>query len=147
MRQQQATTVVPLPLGTVERELRDVESWSEFLVGIGSIRYTSHERYLFTLNDKRDHRQLKMVVKLRYQDHCFVWHVISGPTVRGSLKLVAVDDQHTALTLMVASMPADLPSMVAEMMMPNTSTATLDVRLLEKYLLRRCAAATGVNSG
>ena len=34
MRQQQATTVVPLPLATVEKRLRDVESWSQFLQGV-----------------------------------------------------------------------------------------------------------------
>jgi len=135
MRQQQATTVVPLPLATVEKRLRDVESWSEFLRGVGSIRFTSHERYLFTLADGRDQREIKMVVKLRYQDHCFVWHGIAGPTVRGSMKLTPVDDRHTAITLVVASMPTDMRSGVAEMMMPNSSTAMCDVRLLEKHLL------------
>jgi len=103
MRQQQATTIVPLPLATVEKRLRDVESWSEFLEGVASIRYTSHERYVFTLADGRDRREIKMVVKLRYQDHCFVWHGIAGPTVRGSLKLSPVDDKHTSVTLVVAA--------------------------------------------
>jgi hypothetical protein len=124
----------------VERRLRDVESWSEFLAGIESITFTSHERYRFTLHEGSDHREVKMVVKLRYQDHCFAWHEISGPPVRGSLKLVAVDDRHTALTLVVASMPATLRSGVAEMMMPNNSTAMVDVRLLEKHLIRSSAA-------
>jgi len=146
MRQQQATTVVPLPLATVERQLRDVESWSEFLQGIGSIRYTSHERYLFTLADGRDHRELKMVVKLRYQDHCFVWHGLSGPAMRGTLKLTAVDDRHTALTLVVATMPAGLRSGWAEMIMPSMSTAMVDVCLLEKHLIRRCTSDAGVSA-
>ena len=141
MRQQQATTVVPLALATVEQRLRDVESWSEFLQGIASIRYTSHERYLFTLADGRDHRQIKMVVKLRYRDHCFVWHGIAGPTIRGSLKLVPVDDRHTAVTLMVASLPTGLRSGMAEMIMPSSSTADLDVHLLERYLARTVVAA------
>ena len=144
MRQQQATTVVPFPLATVEKRLRDVESWSEFLEGVDSIRYTSHERYLFALADGRDHREIKMVVKLRYQDHCFVWHGIAGPTVRGSLKLVAVDDRHTTVTLVVASLPIDLRSGMAEMMMPNSSTAMFDARLLEKYLIKTCTAQPDV---
>jgi hypothetical protein len=135
MRQQQATTVVPLPLATAERRLRDVESWSQFLQGIESIKFTSHERYLFTLHDGHDHREIKMVVKLRYQDHCFAWHAVTGPTVRGTLKLSAVDDRHTAVTLVVASMPANLRSGMAEMVMPNNSTAMVDVRLLEKHLM------------
>jgi hypothetical protein len=134
MRQQQATTIVPLPLETVEKRLRDVESWSDFLQGIASIRYTSHERYVFTLADGRDHREIKMVVKLRYRDHCFVWHGIAGPTVRGSMKLVPVDDRHTAVTLELASLPIDLRSGVAEMVIPSSSTASLDLRLLEKHL-------------
>lgn len=131
--------MVPLSLATVEQRLRDVESWSEFLAGVDSIRYTSHERYLFTLADGRDHREIKMVVKLRYQDHCFVWHGIAGPTVRGSLKLLAIDDRHTAVTLVVASLPIDVRSGMAEMMMPNSSTAMFDARLLEKYLIRSCS--------
>ena len=147
MRQQQATTVVPLPLATVEKRLRDVESWSEFLQGIGSIRYTSHERYLFTLSDGRDHREIKMVVKLRYQDHCFVWHGIAGPTVRGSLKLVAVDEAHTAITLVMASLPTNLRSGVAEMITPRSSTASLDLRLLEKHLVKNPAADTAAETG
>jgi|tagenome__1003787_1003787.scaffolds.fasta_scaffold19498176_1 hypothetical protein len=136
MRQQQATTIVPLPLATVEKRLRDVESWSEFLEGVASIRYTSHERYVFTLADGRDRREIKMVVKLRYQDHCFVWHGIAGPTVRGSLKLSPVDDKHTSVTLVVASLPTDLRSGMVEMMMPNSSTAMCDVQLLERHLLK-----------
>jgi len=136
MRQQQATTVVPLPLATVETRLRDVECWPRFLQGIASIRYTSHERYLFTFADGRDHREIKMVVKLRYRDHCFVWHGIAGPTVRGSLKLTPVDDSHTAVTLVRASWPVDLRSGMAEMMMPRTATATTDLHLLERYLVK-----------
>jgi hypothetical protein len=136
MRQQQATTVVPLPLPTVEKRLRDVESWSQFLQGIGSIKCTSHERYLFTLDDGRDHREVKMVVKLRYQDHCFVWHGLTGPAVRGSLKLAPVDERHTAVTLELAILPAGLRSGVADMITPPGSTAVLDLRLLEKHLLR-----------
>ena len=141
MRQQQATTVVPLPLATVEKQLRHVESWSEFLQDIESIRFTSHERYLFTLNDGYGRRDIKMVVKLRYQDHCFTWHEIGAPPVRGSLKLVAVDDRHTAVTLVEASMPASMRSGMAEMVMPNGSAAMVDVRLLEKHLIRTAAGA------
>ena len=147
MRQQQATAVVPFPLTTVEKRLRDVESWSQFLQGIESIRYTSHERYLFTLADGRDHRQIKMVVKLRYRDHCFVWHGIAGPTVRGSLKLTAVDERHTSITLMVASLPTDVRSGMAEMMMPHSSIAMMDLQLLEKYLISSLVAESGSAKG
>jgi len=139
MRQQQATTVVPLPLAVVEKYLRDIESWSEFLQDVDAIKFTSHERYLFTLNDGYSRREIKMVVKLRYQDHCFAWHEISGPAVRGTVKLAPVDDRHTVVTLVEASMPASLRSGMAEMVMPNGSAAMINVRLLEKYLIRSAA--------
>jgi hypothetical protein len=142
MRQQQATTVVPLALDTVEKRLRDVESWSQFLQDVDAIKYTSHERYLFTLNDGYCRRDIKMVVKLRYHDHCFAWHEVSGPAVRGSVKLTPVDDRHTAVTLTEASMPASVRSGMAEMVMPNGSAAMMDIRLLEKHLTRS-AAETG----
>jgi len=147
MRQQQATTVVPLPLAAVETRLRDVESWSQFLLGIESIKFTSFERYLFTLADGRDHREIKTVVKLRYKDHCFAWHPVSGSGVRGTLKLAPLDDRHTEVTLTVASMPPDLRAGVAEMMMPSSSTAQCDVRLLEKHLLESPAAGADPKAG
>jgi uncharacterized membrane protein len=143
MRQQQATTVVPLPLATVQTRLRDVESWPQFLRGVESIRCTSHERYLFSLADGRDRRQVKMVVKLRYREHCFAWHGLSGPAVRGSLKLAVVDERHTAVTLTVASLPPGIRAGIAEMMFPSSSTATVDIRLLEKHLLRSVTADRG----
>ncbi len=76
-----------------------------------------------------------MVVKLRYKDHCFVWHGIAGPSVRGSLKLVAVDERHTAVTLVEASLPVDLRSGMSEMLFPAGSGAAVDVRHLEKHLI------------
>lgn len=135
MRHQEATTVLPLPLTAVENRLRDVEAWSEFLLGIESIRYTSHERYAFQLADGRDRRELKVVVKLRYKEHCFVWHGLAGPSFRGSLKLAGVDAGHTSITLMLESVPVDMRSSFAEWLMPKINTATVDLHLLERYLL------------
>jgi hypothetical protein len=140
MRHQEATTVVALPLADVEHRLRQVEAWSEFLHGIESIEYSSHERYVFKLADGRDRRELKCVVKLLYRDHCFVWHGLSGPAWRGSLKLAPVDENHTAVTLAMASLPVDLRSGFTEMLMPNTATATHDLRLLEQHLVKAGSA-------
>lgn len=134
MRHQEATTVVPLPLAEIESRLRQVESWSNFLEGISSIRCTGHERYVFNLADGRDHRELKVAVRLLYQDHCFVWRGLSGPQLRGALKLAATDERHTAVTLTLASHPTDFLSGLAEMVMPKTRTADIDLQRLEKYL-------------
>jgi hypothetical protein len=136
MRHQEATTVVALPLAEVESRLRRVEAWSEFLHGIESIEYVSHERYVFRLADGRDRRELKVVVKLLYRDHCFVWHGLSGPTWRGSLKLAPIDDNHTAVTLAMASLPIDLRSGLSEMLLPSNTTAVHDLRLLERHLVQ-----------
>jgi hypothetical protein len=136
MRHQEATTVVALPLADVESRLRQVEAWSKFLHGIESIEYASHERYLFRLADGRDRRELKVVVKLLYRDHCFVWHGLSGPAWRGSLKLTPVDDHHTAVTLAMGSLPVDLRSGLSEMLMPKTTTALHDLRMLEQHLVQ-----------
>jgi hypothetical protein len=135
MKQQEVTTVVPLPLATVEMRLRDVESWSRFLPGVGSIRYTSHERYLFTLADGRDRREVRMVVKLLYHDHCFVWHAVAGPTLRGTLQLAPVDDRQTAVTLSQSWAPVDLRSGMVDMLMPHSSTTTMALQRLEHHLI------------
>jgi len=126
---------VSLPLDEVQKRLRDVESWSEFLRGIESVRRTSHERYAFQLADGRDHRELRVVVRLRCRDHCFVWHELSGPAWRGWLKLSWVADSRTMITLALESAPVDLLSGMAEWLMPMTSTAVLDLQLLERYLV------------
>jgi hypothetical protein len=141
MRHQVATTIVPLPLAEVETRLRDVESWANFLDGIGSIRCTGHERYVFNLADGRDRREVKVAVKLLYKDHCFVWHGLAGPALRGTLKLAPTGPRHTAVTLSLASYPTDLVSGLAEMLMPRTTTAVLDLQLLEKHLATAAADA------
>jgi hypothetical protein len=135
MRHQEAKTVVALALPVIEDRLRAVETWSQFLHGIESIEYASHERYVFKLADGRDRRQLKVVVKLLRRDHCFVWHGVSGPAWRGSLKLSPVDDTHTAVTLRMDSFPVDLRSGLAEMLLPNPTVALHDLRLLERHLV------------
>jgi hypothetical protein len=135
MRQQEATTIVSLPLATAERRLRDVESWPLFLHDIGSIRCTSHERYVFTLNEGRNRREIKMVVRLRYREHCFVWHPITGPAVRGQLKLTAVDAGHTAVRLRMSTLPGGVAANLAEMLMPGGSAAKIDLQRLERHLL------------
>lgn len=147
MRHQEATTVVALPLSEVEARLRQVEAWSEFLHGIESIQYVSHERYVFKLADGRDRRELKVVVKLLYRDHCFVWHGLSGPAWKGSLKLAPIDDRHTAVTLTMDSLPIDLRSGLSEMLLPNPTTARRDVRLLERHLLLAVRAESAEPAG
>ena len=135
MRHQEATTVVPMPLDVILTRLRDVESWSEFMLGIEWIRCTGHERYAFKLADGRDRRELKVVVRLHPREHCFVWHGLANPSWRGKLKLTEVDDRHTSVTLSLESLPPDLRSGVAEWLMPKTSTAVRDLQLLERHLV------------
>jgi hypothetical protein len=133
-----ATRVVPLPRNEVEARLRDVPSWSAFLEGVGSIRYVSPERYVFTLNDGHEHRELKMVVRLRYRDHQFVWHGLGGAqgsVLRGSLRLEADDDHRTSVTLSMFSYPADFRSGVAELLLPHNTRVVADLELLERFLV------------
>jgi hypothetical protein len=124
-----------MPLDAVLARLRDVESWSEFMLGIEWIRCTGHERYAFKLADGRDRRELKVVVKLHHRDHCFVWHGVANPSWRGKLKLTEADDRHTSITLALESLPVDLRSGVADWLMPKTSTAVRDLQLLEHHLV------------
>lgn len=140
MRQQEATGVVSLPLATVESRLRDVESWTRFLPAVGSIRYTSHERYLFTLADRHDHREITTVVRLRHREHCFVWYGLAGPSspggIKGAIKLTPVGERLTGVTLRLAVMPGDFRGGMAEMLMPNANGSTVrrDLQLLERHL-------------
>jgi hypothetical protein len=139
MGQDVATRTIPLPLDQVEVRLQDVESWSSFLKGVGSIRLVSPERYIFTLNDDRDQRELKMVVRLQFRDHRFVWHGLGGAQgslLRGSLELKPADDERrTAVTLSRFSYPADLQSDAAELLAPASTRAVIDLQLLERFLI------------
>jgi hypothetical protein len=135
MKPHKASTIVALPLTVVQTRLQDVESWSQFLLGIESISRTGHERYAFKLADGRDHRELTVMVKLLPGTHCFVWRQVSERTWHGQLKLAPVDTRHTSITLSLASLPIDLRSAVAEWL-PTPSTAAADLLLLEKCLLQ-----------
>jgi hypothetical protein len=138
MGQEAATRTIPLPLDQVEVLLRDVESWSSFLVGVGSIRLISPERYIFTLSEGRGQRELKMVVRLRFRNHAFIWHGLGGAqgsVLRGSLELAPAGERQTSVTLTMFSYPADLRSGVAEMLLPHSTRAVVDLQLLERFLI------------
>jgi hypothetical protein len=139
MRSQEAATVVALPMKEVERRLRQVEGWPQFLIGVEQVSPMSHERYLFSLADGRDRRDAVVLVRWHHDTRCMTWRALDGPMYKGSLTVKPVDDRHTAVELSIAAHPSRLGEALAEMAMPRMFRARHDLDLLENHLLGQSA--------
>ncbi len=142
MRQQSATSLVPRPIAEVERTLCDVEFWPQFLTGVTNVTKTAHERYLFTLDSRFAHRDVPTAVHHNGRAHRFSWRSLAGPTFAGTLELTPVDGAHTAVHLDLTQHPYGMAEGLAEMVMPLTSRAALDLDELARALAVRQVTVT-----
>jgi len=133
MRYQEATSVIPAPMGELERRLSDVGSWPGFLIGLEDVRTLGHERYLFGLVEGRRRREAVMCVRHAHAWHRFSWKSLEGPLYTGRLQLDPVDPRHCAVRLALASHPGTLAGGLAEMVLPGAGRAADDLRRLERY--------------
>lgn len=69
MSRREASAVVATPLDEVERRLRDVPSWVEFLAGGEGIEQVSDERYVFALTGAHRTRRARVAVRAHSRDH------------------------------------------------------------------------------
>jgi hypothetical protein len=129
--QQQAELILRTPLSEVERRLRDVSCWGEFLIGVESVRVTSYERCLFRLANGRE---VPAVLRFDPRSHRFSWRSLAGPPFDGSLRLAEVDETCTRITLRLVTRPASAVANFFEMFTPPTARATLDLHRLDSYL-------------
>lgn len=143
MTHQSASRVVTAPLATVERQLRDVESWPAFLVGVDRIGKTSHERYLFRLHDGRRLREVRMLVRAHPREHRFSWKVLEGPAFNGTLHLTPTGYGWTRVNLTLTTHPSGLWAGLAEMVGPTRDRAVVDLNRLQDHV---CAAPPPVDA-
>jgi len=132
MTHQQAVSVVSAPLEVVERALRDVARWPDFLLGLEKVTETSFERYLFVVRDGNGSREAEVAVTAHPRDHRVVWRALTGPRFDGEVRLSPVDAGHTRVSLSLTADPAGFLAGLIEMVRTtHTTTAMLDLHRLE----------------
>jgi uncharacterized membrane protein len=131
MTHQQAVSVVPAPLEIVERTLRDVDGWAQFLLGVERVVPTSFGRYTFTVKDGAKTRDVDVSVVAHPGEHRMVWHALAGPRFDGEVRLTPVDDRHTRVTLSLTADPAGFLSGLSDFIRSPGTTASLDLARLE----------------
>ncbi len=136
MTHQESASVVSARLAEVEAQLRDVESWPHFLVGLESVTKTAHERYRFSVRQGSGVHDVDVAVLCHPREHHFVWHALSGPAWDGDIRLVAVDDRRTRVTLSITVDPRGFAADMADMLGTSGSAAALDLQRLEQLVRR-----------
>ena len=79
MRQQEATSTIPVPMTLLEQRLAEVESWPTFMIGLEAVDRLGYERYKFHVADGRDRRKVTVCVRHQWTRHRFVWRSLEGP--------------------------------------------------------------------
>jgi hypothetical protein len=133
MTHQQASAVVTVPLEKLQAALRNVEDWTSFICGVNKITKRAHERYVFELGEGTRSREVATVVRHNHRDHCFTWHVLSGPKFDGCLRLSAVDGQRTRVSLDLTAHPDGFMAGVTDFVAHHRSQAQLDIQRLQDF--------------
>src|SRR5262249_33099349 len=107
MTHQEATCVLSFPLKIVQTRLGDIESWHRFLVGVEGVQRTAHERYVFRMNGGQE---IRVAVRAHAREHRFAWHALDGPAFDGTLRLTALDEELTRVTLSIRTRGAGVTS-------------------------------------
>jgi uncharacterized membrane protein len=134
---QEASAVVAAPLVVVETELRDVERWSQFLIGVEEVTKTGHDRYVFTVKDGSRLRNVPVAVVCHLREHRISWRALEGARFEGELRLAVADDGHTRVGLVMTAEPSGFLAGLADMLGSSKSTAALDLQRLDTYLTAR----------
>jgi hypothetical protein len=136
MRQQSATTVIPIPLVELEDRLSRIESWPDFLMGVESVEKLGYERYRFTLDQDSERREIVVAVRHKPRGHTFTWQSLDGPAFTGRFDLADTDVGDTRVSLTISSHPSTTWSSIADFVLPRMSQADHDLRNLEELVLR-----------
>lgn len=133
MTHQRAVSVVTAPLETIERRLRDVGSWPQFLLGLESVTETSFNRYRFVVKDAAKTREVDVAVVVHPGEHRIVWHSLGGARFNGEIRLTALDARHTRVSLALTADPAGFLAGLSEFIRSQT-TAMLNLQRLERMV-------------
>ena len=135
MTTQQATTVMAVPLGAVEKRLRDVTGWPAFVSGLAAVEQLGFERYRFTLAEGGARRDVPVCVVDHPAEHRMTWRQLEGPRYTGELRLRPVDAGHTRVELRTTVDPTGFASGLREMLGERHPTAELALQRLEELLV------------
>jgi hypothetical protein len=136
MTQQEASVTVGVAAPQVERRLRDVTFWGSFLIGVGKVTKTSHDRYVFHLDDGRD---LRVAVRWHPREHSFTWRALGGAVFEGSLRLAPVNSTCTRLSLQLTTRPAGFVANLTEMIGTSRARAEIDLQRLDSFVHERAS--------
>src|ERR687890_493952 len=92
---QKSTAVLSVPLEELESQLRDVETWPQFLPDLVSVGRISEGRYTFTVRLEGQVADIPVIVRRSPRGHGLLWTVVEGPAWNGHLYLEPVDPQRT----------------------------------------------------
>ena len=135
MTHQQAVSVIPASLESVERRLRNVGDWPSFLLGLERVTETSFGRYVFTVKDGAKSRDVKVAVVAHPGEHRLLWHALEGARFDGEVRLTAVDPHHTRVSLSLTAEPAGFLAGLSDFVRSSSTTAMLDLQRLEAMVL------------
>ena len=136
MTHQRESAILTLPLTVAEQRLRNVESWTHFLVDVDRIDKDSHERYVFHVLAPSGSRDLRMVVRAHTHTHRFTWKALGALPFDGHLHLTPIPGGWTRLDLDAITRPARAIDYLAEMIGAPRHQTVIDVGRLESYLLQ-----------
>lgn len=105
---QKSTTVLSAPLDDLEIQLRDVESWPQFLPDLVAVDRVSEGRYVFTVRLDGQVEDVPVIVRRSPRGHGLLWTVLEGPAWNGHLYLEAVDARRTRAHLELVVEPRAL---------------------------------------
>jgi hypothetical protein len=134
MTHQEAAAVVGSSLADVETQLRDVTCWPKFLVGLEEVTQLSHERYRFTVRNGSKRSTADMAVVFRPREHRISWKALNGPPWRGDLRLAAIGERRTKVSLSTTLVPHGFGANVAEMFGRHSTDAVMDLQRLQDLL-------------
>lgn len=126
-----ASAVVEVDLPTVEDRLDAIESWSEFLTEVHSLRRLGDERYQA---DLADGRASLIWVGSEPDRHRYRWQSLRGPEFRGQISLAAAGPSHTLVTLEVQVEPRGIIRLMLDMLIQSSDAVDLDVHRLAQHV-------------
>jgi len=131
MTHQEATCILSFPLKIVQTRLGDIESWHRFLAGVKGVHRTAHERYVFRMDNGQE---VRVAVRAHPREHRFAWHALDGPAFDGTLRLTAIDEELTRVTLSIRTRGAGVTADLMDMAFPRTWLADFDVQRLASFV-------------
>jgi uncharacterized membrane protein len=134
MTHQQAVCVVAAPLELVERRLREVGDWPQFVVGLERVTETSFGRYTFAVRNGTSPREIEVALVVNPREHRIGWRALARPRFDGEFRLSRVQGGRTRVALTLTAEPTGFFAGLSELVRLSHSTAALNLQRLDALL-------------